>query len=96
MGVFNKSGRIKGSLYKPGSPERGPGVWGPEINRGTLAYIETFWVNPKYQRQGLGRWAIENLLRSDVLAVSMSNSLIWVYSDIPEAVPIFLPLGYCV
>jgi len=75
MGVFNKSGRIKPSLYKPGSPERGTGVWGPEINNGTLAYIEEIYVNSSCRRQGLGRWAIENLLKCDLLVVCKSNDL---------------------
>jgi len=74
MAVFDSSGRIKPMLYQPKSPERGTGVWGPEINRGTLAYIEEIFVNPRYQRQGVGRWAIEKLLKSDVLAVCISDS----------------------
>ena len=74
MSVFDKKGRIKRSLHKPGSQDRGTGVWGPEINRGRLGYIETIEVNPKYQRQGLGRWAIENLLKSDALAVCIMSS----------------------
>jgi len=80
MGVFNKDARIKPSLYKPESPERGTGVWGREINHGILAYIETICVSPKYQRQGLGRWAIDNLLKSEALAVCIStDGSLWVY-----------------
>lgn len=94
--VFNKHGRIKPSLYQPSSPERGTGVWGPEINHGTLAYIDEIRVSSRYQRQGVGRWAIENLLKSDLLAVSVaSDSLLWIPSDIPKALSLFLRLGYC-
>lgn len=71
MGVFNKNGRIKPSLYKARSLDRGTGVWGSEINHGILAYIEKIHVNSRYQRKGLGRWAIENLLNSDALAVCL-------------------------
>jgi len=42
--VFNKHGHIKPSLYQSPSPERGTGVWGPEINHGTLAYIDEIRV----------------------------------------------------
>jgi hypothetical protein len=69
MAVFTSNGFIKSSL-RQGSPDRGTGVWGSEINRGTLAYIEKFKVNSKYQRQGVGRWAIESLLTNDALLVS--------------------------
>lgn len=69
MGVFNRNGRIKPSLYKPESLERGTGVWGSEINHGILAYIEVMRVSSKYQRKGLGRWVVEKLLTCDALAV---------------------------
>ena len=75
MAVFTNNGYIKQSLHRHDSPDRGTGVWGSEINRGTLAYIESLKINPKYERQGVGRWAIESLLRSDVLAVSSNSSL---------------------
>ena len=69
MTVFNKAGKIKPSLYQPGSLQRGTGVWGKEINHGTLAYVEEIRVNSKHQRKGVGRWAIENMLSSDSLRV---------------------------
>lgn len=68
MAVFTDDGRIKQSLC--GSLDRVTGVWGSEINHGTLAYIEYMKVNPAYRQQGVGRWAIKSLLASDVLAVN--------------------------
>ena len=59
--VFNKCGRIQLSLYQSQSPE---------INRGTLAHIDEIRVSSRNQRRGVGRWAIENSLKSNLLAVS--------------------------
>lgn len=95
MTVFNQNGRIKPSLHQIKS-EKGTGVWGREINKGTIAYIEEMRVHPKYQRQGLGRWAIENLLKSDTLAACTSSDFSSSgYSNIPKALPFLLPLVHC-
>lgn len=73
--IFHGSVQQKRShqLYQPLSPGRGAGVWGTEINRGTLAFIEDIRVSSEYRRQGVGHWAIENLLKSNVLAVCISS-----------------------
>lgn len=80
MSVFNKNGRIKSSLFRHGSEERGTGVWGKEINHGILAYIEEIRVFPKYQRQGVGSWAIDNVLKCDALAVRIFFILLFIDS----------------
>ena len=71
MAVFGEDGKIKPSLVNRNSQLRGTGVWGSEINRRTLAYIETFKVSSKYQRQGVGRWAIDAVLKSTELKVCL-------------------------
>ena len=95
MSVFNINGKIKPSLYQLGSPERGTGVWGKEVNRGILAYVEEIRVNSKYQRQGVGRWAIENVLNCDALAVRISLNFSFILSDTLEALSLFFSLGHC-
>jgi hypothetical protein len=86
MTIFDTNGRIKPPIHQIKS-QKGTGVWGREINNGTIAYIEEIRVHPKYQRQGVGRWAIEKLLTSDTLAVCTPRdfSSLEKHSNIPQS-----------
>jgi ribosomal protein S18 acetylase RimI-like enzyme len=60
MVLFNKRGYFRKELYED-PKKKGTGVFGPELGRGQLLYVQYIRVQAEYRRQGIGRKLVEGL-----------------------------------
>lgn len=60
--VFDGSGRLRNEFVREGSARRGTGVWGHELDTGSIVFIELVSVQDSHRGQGYGKWIIEQTL----------------------------------
>lgn len=62
--VFDNNGDLKTSLISlnRGVGTNGTGVWGPEVNIGSLVYIKDVNVRETFRRKGFGDFMVKTLL----------------------------------
>eukprot|EP01113_Clastostelium_recurvatum_P008602 TRINITY_DN14085_c0_g1_i1.p1 TRINITY_DN14085_c0_g1~~TRINITY_DN14085_c0_g1_i1.p1 ORF type:complete len:615 (+),score=101.38 TRINITY_DN14085_c0_g1_i1:68-1846(+) len=73
--IFTDRGLIRPKLIS-NPAERGSGVWGEEINNGSILLVEEIRVLEQYRRRGLGRW----LLRKIFTIPEIANSCLFAYA----------------
>lgn len=61
--VFDSRGRIRSDLIN-NPAQRGSGVWGAELNTGTILYIEEIVVFEEYRRRGIAKWLLKWIFTS--------------------------------
>ncbi|KAL6715582.1 hypothetical protein ACLMJK_006543 [Lecanora helva] len=60
LGIFDSWGTLKLEFYE-GGVRRGSSIWGSELNYGRILVIEAIVIEKKYQHQGLGRKAFNEI-----------------------------------
>lgn len=66
--LFSHKGKIARGVVSEGR-----NVWGRELNRdGTVAYLEAICIDKAYRCQGVGAWAINQVLRDNHLYLDVS------------------------
>lgn len=60
--LFDGSGRLREEFVRVGSVRRGTGVWGHELDKGSLALIEDIHVHESYRGQGYAKWILQQTL----------------------------------
>jgi len=60
--VFDNNGHLKKSFWNKRIGRNDTGVWGPEVNVGSLVYIKDVKVQPTFRRKGFGTFMFKTLL----------------------------------
>ncbi|BGP52822.1 hypothetical protein JCM8202_003903 [Rhodotorula sphaerocarpa] len=82
--LFSRKGKIKRDVVS-----RGRGVWGRELDRDSkVAYLDTIRIKKEHRSQGIGKWAINQLLRDCDVYLDNAQFLYALpaslWSDVPE------------
>lgn len=60
--LFDKKGCLQPIFWQAGSAARGTGVWGRELNTGTIVLLETFSVTRDWRRRRIGTTIFRELV----------------------------------
>jgi GNAT superfamily N-acetyltransferase len=74
--IFTAQGNIRPELLK-NAVQKGSGVWGSELNEGSLFLIETIRVTKEHRRKGLGHWLLAQTLKIPEVASNCKFVFAW-------------------
>ncbi|KAI0330692.1 hypothetical protein GY45DRAFT_733716 [Cubamyces sp. BRFM 1775] len=66
--LFDRLGHLKSELVE-NDHLKGSGVWGRELDRGPILYVEDIQVPEKFRRNGVASFLLQNLAKSNLAAV---------------------------